>query len=437
MDDRHFDQITRILAAPDSRRRLLGALVALPVVGGLLGILDADDAEAGGGRRKRRKKRHKHGKGRGKNKPCKPQPVARTCAGTCGSVTNNCKKVIDCGSCECSPACAECFTCQGAAGAPGACVPQEAGAPCGAAAACDRGVLQPQGRCNGRGVCEAASPVSCAPYARCDGDACAARCAEDQDCVAGSFCNGSGQCVGDQANGASCTHGGQCTSGNCVDEVCCDSACTGACHACNLAGSPGACTAEANGTGCAGGNVCCAGTCQACCDNTRCTTPTAPVCVSGTCRACSANPAVCTGGACCASDGSCQDGDTETACGSSGLCKVCSGQENCQSQTCVCLPDCEGKCGGDADGCNSTCPNPCPAGQTCLSNGSCAQPCGPPTWEADCPPCSQAVCQADTAGAQYCLDADGERISQQCATTATCPEGYYCYNTGVCLALCT
>lgn len=63
MDSRHFDTLTRALSSGNSRRRLLGALAALPTAGGLRGFLDPDHAE-GQGRRRRRKRRHKHGRGR-------------------------------------------------------------------------------------------------------------------------------------------------------------------------------------------------------------------------------------------------------------------------------------------------------------------------------------------------------------------------------------
>ena len=99
MDPRHFDALTRVLSAPDSRRRVLGLLTAVPVVGGLLGILSSEETEAAG-RRKRRKKAHKHGKGRRRKKQKhkkKPQCTPTTCAAqgkTCGSIPDGCGKTI-------------------------------------------------------------------------------------------------------------------------------------------------------------------------------------------------------------------------------------------------------------------------------------------------------------------------------------------------------
>jgi hypothetical protein len=214
MDARHFDTLTRVLSAGGSRRRVLARMATLPVLGGVFSLLGPGEADAGS-RRKRRKKRRK------RKKPCTPETYAVTCAGACGSVTNNCKKPVDCGSCDCNPACTECFTCQGAAGAPGTCVPRAAGTPCGDATTCVSGTLHPQGSCDGSGTCQ---PGTSSP------------------CVAGSHCNDSGECVDDLPNGATCTNGGQCISGFCVNAVCCDTACDGACDTCNAGGSAGTCT---------------------------------------------------------------------------------------------------------------------------------------------------------------------------------------------------
>jgi hypothetical protein len=45
--------------------------------------------------------------------------------------------------------------------------------------------------------------------------------------------------------GQGCTYDSDCTSGHCADGVCCNSACTGNCEACNLAGTEGTCTIRA------------------------------------------------------------------------------------------------------------------------------------------------------------------------------------------------
>ena len=47
--------------------------------------------------------------------------------------------------------------------------------------------------------------------------------------------------------GESCTTGETCPGGNCVDGVCCDTACESGCGACNLAGTEGTCTPHGAG----------------------------------------------------------------------------------------------------------------------------------------------------------------------------------------------
>jgi hypothetical protein len=115
MDANRFDRLTRALSEAGTRRGLLGLLATLPIMGGLLALLDQDETVARGRRHRRRVKRHKHGKGRRKHhkKKCKPKSKAKTCAGKCGPVKNKCKKTVDCGSCTCASNadCGEGFLC--------------------------------------------------------------------------------------------------------------------------------------------------------------------------------------------------------------------------------------------------------------------------------------------------------------------------------------
>jgi hypothetical protein len=50
------------------------------------------------------------------------------------------------------------------------------------------------------------------------------------------------------SNGVPCTGAAQCSSGYCVDGVCCDQACDGLCYSCVVPGSFGTCVAAATGT---------------------------------------------------------------------------------------------------------------------------------------------------------------------------------------------
>ena len=56
----------------------------------------------------------------------------------------------------------------------------------------------------------------------------------------GTYCTG-GRCQPLLANGAACSEAGQCMSGNCADGYCCNTACSGACQSCGLAGMLGTC----------------------------------------------------------------------------------------------------------------------------------------------------------------------------------------------------
>src|SRR5207237_4199456 len=61
----------------------------------------------------------------------------------------------------------------------------------------------------------------------------------------------------DASFGLGCTSNSQCASGFCSLGVCCDTACTGTCGACNLAGHLGTCSPKANGTVCRAQNGAC------------------------------------------------------------------------------------------------------------------------------------------------------------------------------------
>ncbi len=103
-------------------------------------------------------------------------------------------------------------------------------------------------------------------------------------CSTGQACDGSGICK--TKNGQACTAASVCASGNCVDGVCCDSACVGTCASCNLAGRAGKCTPYPAGTDpqneCGNGT----GVCKSTCDGVgSCAYPQAEV-TCGTCLTC-------------------------------------------------------------------------------------------------------------------------------------------------------
>lgn len=264
MDARHFDSLTRVLSGSDSRRRVLAALAALPVLGGVL-ALGAEDAAAAG-RRKRRVKKHKHGSGRrranrrGKDKQpptCTPESLAQACAGQCGSVTNNCGQDVDCGSCVCDPACAVCQTCDARTGQ---CIadPAQNGDACGGigqvcqadgTCSCDETSCPVCRSCHRSGECT--NP--CASAGCCDGVTCQPG-TEDGACGSGGvtcdICTGQEQCLENEDNEYVC----ECVP-DCAGKACGDDGCGGQCGTCSgalTACSAGQCTCPAGSQACGG-----------------------------------------------------------------------------------------------------------------------------------------------------------------------------------------
>lgn len=179
------------------------------------------------------------------------------CAGQC-IAPGACCQNSDCGLCkkcvsnacqnqigedvknECtqSPAssCGDEGTCDGNGG----CKKWSAGTTC-QTQTCSGGRFTPVRQCNGSGTCTAATAQSCSGNLGCNGNDCRSTCTIDADCVSNQFYCSSGSCVMKKAGGQSCTANtaNQCTSGNCVDGVCCN---TASCPACRSCGAGGTCT---------------------------------------------------------------------------------------------------------------------------------------------------------------------------------------------------
>ncbi len=112
-------------------------------------------------------------------------------------------------------------------------------------------------------------------------------CTTDPPCGAGRYCHAVNRiCVDQQPKGASCGAGNECLTGFCADGVCCDSACGGACDACNAAGMAGTCLLSPPGAPgspscglytCPGNTASCATTCGGgltCASGITCNAPT-------------------------------------------------------------------------------------------------------------------------------------------------------------------
>ncbi|MFT3923177.1 MAG: hypothetical protein QM778_11650 [Myxococcales bacterium] len=112
---------------------------------------------------------------------------------------------------------------------------------------CTSGVLTPFPQCSAAGSCDAQAPVSCDGAVCADSISCNGACTGDKDCVANTHCD-QGVCVPDVPNGEPCDRATECTSNFCVDGVCCNSVCNGACLSCDLDGHVGTCSPNAAGT---------------------------------------------------------------------------------------------------------------------------------------------------------------------------------------------
>src|SRR5262245_15258041 len=123
----------------------------------------------------------------------------------------------------------------------GTCALYAAGAIC-RAQSCSGSTVSHAARCDGDGACGTVAIDSCGPYmCNAAGGACRADCASNADCVGGAACvNGS---CGPKPPGVPCSAASDCESGFCVAGVCCETACSGTCRSCAIAGSEGQCIA--------------------------------------------------------------------------------------------------------------------------------------------------------------------------------------------------
>ncbi|MCC6524819.1 MAG: hypothetical protein IT373_19345 [Polyangiaceae bacterium] len=99
------------------------------------------------------------------------------------------------------------------------------------------------------GVVECVSPAECpgvdgqCQHRSCEAGACGIvleAVHEPCDEGGGEECDGQGACL--KLDGTACAAGEECSSGSCADSVCCDTACSAACEACDTGGSVGTCT---------------------------------------------------------------------------------------------------------------------------------------------------------------------------------------------------
>ncbi|MDC3984826.1 MopE-related protein [Polyangium jinanense] len=266
--------------------------------------------------------------------------------------------------------------------------------------------------CNGSGVCKETNGSACSTTGEClsnfcaDGVCCNAACTgtcdacsiaaggttdgtcgdmipglEDTNattvCSGANACGPSGTCVNNKKeNGQSCTMANDCASGQCVEGVCCNSACTGTCQSCSVTGNVGMCSPIPAGqpdnvpaNTCTGTSACDgAGTCEKangqtcstpdecgsgnCVDNVCCNSS-----CNGVCQACNTagNPGVCSPVPVGTSDSLCPTGQ---GCDGAGGCKKLNGQAcasaaECNSGHCVDGVCCNGACSGVCEACSA------------------------------------------------------------------------------------
>ncbi len=277
------------------------------------------------------------------------------------------------------------------------------------------------------------------------------------------------------ALGATCAADTDCSSGICVDKVCCDTSCSSSCQACDVVGKVGTCslvTGAVHGTrvACTGAGTTCGGICNGV--STGCTyPPTTTECLSASCTAGVATPAqFCTGaGKCVGGTGalcapySCGAVGCKTTCLVDGDCAATHycGAGACvlkkaKGATCATTSECTSpnQC---ADGvcCDSACDKACEACNLSGSAGVCSKvPDGAADVHKKCGtgPCA-AGCKAgacgfkastETCAAAGCKDGIVTK-SALCsgtddlcagATPTPCPDGLACADATACKTKC-
>ncbi|MGZ3447978.1 MAG: kelch repeat-containing protein [Polyangiales bacterium] len=215
-----------------------------------------------------------------------PKPDGASCAADTECQNGHCVGTPGvCCKTACDLGCNACGT--------GTCTPKGDGTICGGTT-CSGATFVTQA-CNA-GTCKAQAGGPCGGGLLCaDTTSCKAKCSSGADCVSGTCDTASGTCQSGDAGTAdagtgdaaevgvlydatpplaskplvssafqTCGKDADCTSGHCVDRICCDTACTDRCHSCALLGSPGVCTLEPAGVDLkneCGASSSCTGTC--------------------------------------------------------------------------------------------------------------------------------------------------------------------------------
>ncbi len=256
------------------------------------------------------------------------------------------------------------------------------------------------------GTCSAVdgAPIgarACTPSKYCKAGACSSDCTTEADCVAGHFCDLTstpGTCKPKSGVGT-CKDAKECSSGFCVDNHCCDSACGGQCEACDVAGKEGVCSPVSGAphgsraTCDDGSDVCKVLLCDGAKDTTKCTV------LKNVGVQCSV--------------GKCSGSDLigPSTCDDKGSC-ITPSASKCGRYSCdPAGPACRTKCSVPAD---------CASGFTCLA-GVCAEGarCNDDRSASigksgETTPCAPFFCAGDGNCGSTCI------TSAECATSAAC-----------------
>ncbi|PIE17571.1 MAG: hypothetical protein CSA65_08475 [Proteobacteria bacterium] len=327
--------------------------------------------------------------------------------------------------------------CDGSCDGSGACLFPGEETSCGAVS-CTGGVLT-SGACDAKGTCEQRDE-SCGGFACKNANSCRTTCTLEAHCVAPASCDlADNSCKSAQADGTPCgTNGALCTSGYCVDGVCCASASCPECQACNISGKEGSCQAVIDGKSCGGGTSCAAGTAKV------------ESCVAGSCVATTSPcaPYACnTLGTACAPN--CAD---DTSCASTAYCDTVDSQckpKRASGETCASDIECQAglqctkaegvccaiACGGECETCagKSAC-TPKAAGTLCGSGDVCTNGGSSSTLTHYACDGSAGTCQSSAipCGAFTCA-ASGDACNTSCTQHSHCISTHYCGSSGSCV----
>jgi hypothetical protein len=349
-------------------------------------------------------------------------------------------------------ACGTDGVCDGA----GACRKYALGTIC-VAASCTAGTQRAASTCDGVGRCVAGGTRACSPFVcNTNGTACFDSCANNTSCLPPNVCTMNS--CGKTGNGGSCSANAECTSGQCVGGICCDTACTGQCKSCNVTGSVGTCKNVAAGTvdpaglcvasaktSCGNDGKCDAsGNCSkwdssTTCRDKSCPSNTSTAVLEAKCDGAGACPPMqtqscgnfkCDGPAdvclqTCSADLDCSSGTCNGgSCGLKGLGAACTAGGQCSSGNCVDGACCSVSACGTCQKCsnNGACANVANEGtdsDTCSDETSPSNPCGK-TGKCD----GNGVCKNVAAGgggcAPVCAGGGASSQAQACSGAGTC-----------------